>query len=323
MYGWSILEFFKMAVYWGAYLLIPAAAALVVVVHRMRGARRVAALVALAPVCLLFYARFIEPRILLTVAHETTLERCFADAGAARLAVFSDPHQGIFGNAIGMARIARRVNAAAPDAVFIAGDLVYFLDPARFAETFDPLRLIGAPVYAVLGNHDVGIPGPDVGDPLARALATAGVNVIDDRTETLLTRGRTLEIVGVSDLWAKKQELTRLAQPTTRPRIALTHNPETILHLNPERPVDLMLAGHTHGGQIYIPFLTCRMLTFACKVTRYGFAETPGGRVFVTSGAGMVGLPMRFGVPPRIDVITVTWRACESGSEAEKPAQFY
>lgn len=323
MFGWSILEFAKMGVYWGAWLLIPAGAALALAAHRMRGARRAAALIAMAPVAVLGYARFIEPRILLTVAHHTTLERCFADSGSARLAVFSDPHQGIFANAAGMSRIARRVNAAAPDAVFIAGDLVYFLDPARFAETFDALRVIGAPVYAVLGNHDLGLPGPDVSDPLAKALEAAGVRVIDDRTQTLLVRGRTIEIVGISDLWAKKQELTRLSRASARPRVALTHNPETILHLNPERPVDLMLAGHTHGGQIYIPFLTCRLLAFACKVTRYGFADAPAGRVFVTSGTGMVGLPMRLGAPPRIDVVTAAWRECPRRGAPAESKQFY
>ena len=207
-------EIIKLAIYYLSYLYFPAALALALFVMRKRSAQRFLAVAFLAAITILAYARFVEPRILLTVRHEATLSRCFAEGGSARLAVFSDIHEGLFGNTVGVNRVAEAVKKARPDAAFIAGDFVYFLETDRFDETF-------------------------------AALATV-----------------------------------------------------------------LLIAGHTHGGQINIPGMTCLLMPGICRVARYGFADTERGLVFVTSGIGMVGLPMRFNAAPRIDVIDLVWRAC-------------
>ncbi|MEK7266296.1 MAG: metallophosphoesterase [Pseudomonadota bacterium] len=303
------LEYMKLTIFYASYLYFPAAAYLVLKIAKQRGAKRLLAAIAFAALTLLAYARFVEPRILLTVEHEASLSRCFPEAGSARLALFSDTHEGIFANAVPVSRIARKVNAAKPDAVLIAGDFVYFLAPDRFEKTFKELQAIDAPVFAVLGNHDVGLPGPDVGAPLTAALRTLDVHLLNNAQETLALNGATAQIAGLSELWAKGQNRTLLERRGAVPRIVLTHNPSTILDLRPREAVDILIAGHTHGGQINIPFITSA-LTSACHVTRYGFAQTPRGLVFVTSGTGMVGLPMRLNAPPRIDVINLRWRAC-------------
>lgn len=92
-------------------------------------------------------------------------------------------------------------------------------------------------------------------------------------------------------------------------RLVLAHNPASIPARRPREAVDPLIAGHTHGGQINIPLVPCA-LTSACRVTRYGLAQAERGSVFVTSGTGMVGLPMRLNAAPRIDVINLFWRAC-------------
>lgn len=303
------LEILKLAIFYGSWLYFPAAAYLVWTLRKRRGAERIAAVVALLFLTTLAYARFIEPRILLTASHEASLSRCFSKAGSLRLAVFSDTHEGLFGNAIPISRIARRVEQADADAVFIAGDFVYFLAPARYDATFRALETISAPVFGVLGNHDVGLPGPDVSAPLTAALTALDVRMIDNKLETIAPGGAQVEIVGLNDLWAENQKRALLEKRGDAPRIVLTHNPSTILELRPREAVDLMIAGHTHGGQINIPLVTCA-LTSACRVARYGFAQTERGLVFVTSGTGMVGLPMRFNAAPRIDIIDLDWRAC-------------
>lgn len=307
---WSILEYVKVSIFWGAFALFPLGAWLILLVRGSGGAKRIIALLLLALTLLLAYARFIEPRILLDVRHRTELAQCFPEAGAARLAVFSDTHEGLFRNAMPIARIARRINAIAPDAVLIAGDFTYFLAPDQFDETFHALGGVGAPVFAVLGNHDVGLPGPDVGAALSARLAAIGVRMLDDDVAELRIKGRTLEIVGLSDLWARHQETSLVIGQLARPRIVLAHNPDTVRELPLGARLDLMVAGHTHGGQVYFPGLTCALLPMACSVTRYGFADVGPYRVFVTSGTGMVGLPLRFNTPPRIDVVDVSWRAC-------------
>ncbi|MEZ5915831.1 MAG: metallophosphoesterase, partial [Parvularculaceae bacterium] len=265
---------------------------------------------ALAFLSVLAYARFVEPRILLTMEHEARLARCFPEAGSARLAVFSDMHEGLFKNAVSIRRIADKVNLAEPDAAFIAGDFVYFLDPARQGEAFSALASIRAPVFAVLGNHDVGLPGPDVSASLEATLARFNVVMLDDKITTARLNGAEVEIVGLSELWAKNQDRSLLEARRAKPRLVLAHNPSTILELKPRESVDLLLAGHTHGAQINIPGLNCMLLKSMCRVTLYGFAQMERGLVFVTSGTGMVGLPMRFNRAPRIDVIDLEWRAC-------------
>jgi len=247
---------------------------------------------------------------LLTREHSLTFERCFASAGAVRLAVFSDTHNGLFGNAMPIGRIAARVIKTNPDAVLIAGDFAYFLHPDRMTETYSALGQIKAPVFGVLGNHDVGLPGPDLEDPLNKSLAQVGLRMIDNETVFMSKDGQRIEIIGVSDLWQDKQRLSLLTQDAPLPRIVLTHNPATVQHISAGSPVDLLVAGHTHGGQIYIPFLTCRLVTFACRIVRYGFSRETRATVFVTSGTGMVGLPMRFNMPPRIDVLNIRYNSC-------------
>jgi len=306
----GVFEYLKVAIYWASYLYFPAAIALLWAIAKRRGRLRLAAALFLAPLTVLAYARFIEPRILVTREHEITLARCMADAGAARIAVFSDTHIGIFGNAMPIARIARRVNAMSPDLVMIAGDFTYWLKPDRFNEAFAGLGGVKAPVYAVMGNHDVGLPGPDVGAPLTAALKTIGVSVLDDEIAAIAVAGGQIEIAGLSDLWAEHQNLKLLEKRNSRPRLVLTHNPATVRTLLPRQSVDLMVAGHTHGGQINLPFVTCALLPSMCRLTLGGYQETERGPVFVTTGTGMVGLPMRFNIPPRIDVLNLRWNAC-------------
>jgi predicted MPP superfamily phosphohydrolase len=311
MSGLGVLEFFKLAIFYASYLYFPAAAVLLYVVVKRSVPTRVVALLLLAPLTVLAYARFIEPRILLTAGHEATLARCFPEAGSARLAVFSDTHEGLFANAMPIRRIAAAINKAAPDAVFIAGDFVYFISPEHYADAFAALRTIDAPVFGVLGNHDVGLPGPDVGAQLAGSLKALNVHMLDNAMDTIQVNGAPVEIVGLSELWADGQDRSLLEHRGPAPRLILTHNPGTILELRPKEAVDLLLAGHTHGGQINIPGLTCALMPGACRVTRYGLADTARGQVFVTSGTGMVGLPMRFNAAPRIDVIELSWRTCD------------
>jgi len=309
MSDYGLLEYVKLAIFYASWLCFPLAAFLVWIIAKKSAPGRIAAAILVAPLTLLAYARFVEPLILLTVEHDASLARCFPEAGSARLAVFSDTHEGLFANAMPVSRIASKVNKAAPDAVFIAGDFVYFLAPDRYERTFSALRQIKAPVFAVLGNHDVGLPGPDVSARLTAALNAQGVRLLDNATASNDLNGAGVEIVGLSDLWQGRQNRKLLEARDDRPRLVLTHNPATILELRAPETVDILIAGHTHGGQVNIPFVTCA-LTAACRVARYGFAETERGLAFTTSGTGMVGLPLRFNAAPRIDVINLSWRAC-------------
>ncbi len=310
MYETSALEYLKLTIYYASYLYFAAAAFLIWVMATRSARSRVIAGAVLVPLTVLAYARFVEPRVLFTVEHAVALEGCFPEAGEFRIAVFSDTHIGIFANAMPIERIARAAKAAAPDAVLIAGDLTYNLDPRRFAQAFGPLGGVGAPVYYVLGNHDVGLPGLDVSEPLKGALAKIGAIDLEDRTVDAEFRGAVVEFAGLSDMWRRRQVIAVTERPSEVPRILLTHQPRTLYKLTERSDVDLLIAGHTHGGQIFVPGLTCDAIPIACSPFRHGFERFEPAGVFITSGTGMSGVPLRFLVPPRVDVLNVSYGAC-------------
>ena len=340
----SGLEYIKLGIYYASYLYFLAAPLALWLMVKSSWRLRGALAFFLAIISALAYGRFVEPRVLITNEHEVALSKCFAEEGAARIAVFSDTHNGLFKNAMPIDRIAAAVNEADADFVLIPGDFVYFLHPDRFDETFSAFSSIKAPVYAVLGNHDLGIPGPDLSAPLLQALSTLDVTFIDDSVEALEIGGGAIELVGLSERWAQNQNFALVERETDKPRIVLTHNPATVedfwLERAPRpllrgkarrglegyeasisdeerssripRKTDLLVSGHTHGGQIQLPFLTC-FLTGVCGEAAYGLRHQNHTLIFTTSGTGMVGLPMRFRVPPRIDVLNVRYSACATG----------
>ena len=88
-------------------------------------------------------------------------------------------------------------------------------------------------------------------------------------------------------------------------RLLLAHQPDTYAFVPPGSAF-LGMAGHTHGGQIRLPWLTGLVLRSLTRNPWWdGLYDTPAGRIFVTPGVGTIGLPMRFGVPPTIDVISL------------------
>ena len=299
----------NLAIYLLSFALIPLAVLLLWGAATRR--RPVLCIALLVPVGLGLYARFVEPHRLLVAQH--TVRICGGGLpGTVRAAVVSDTHHGAFGNAVSMRRIANRVNRLRPDLVLMPGDFTYY--PSRDAITADvaPLADIAAPVYAVLGNHDVGLPGPDLTAPLTDALTQAGVTVLYPGEALFAARGHVLRIAGLRDLYEVEERGVPLGvpEPDTIATVLLQHNPDAM-----RRPgigeVDLMVAGHTHGGQVLLPGITCA-LTFACDTLRYGAAELPSGQLFVTSGTGMTGLPIRFGVPPRIDMLDIEIVRCDA-----------
>lgn len=296
-------------VFWLSFLWFPLAAWLGLSAVRAQRFRPLIVLAAI-PMALFFYARFVEPHRLLTVPH--TVNICGEGLpGTLKAAVISDLHRGAFGNTPSVARLVRAINASGADFVLMAGDFTDGLAPEKFATSFAPLATLAVPAYAVLGNHDAGFPGTDVTAPLTQALRDARVEVLAPGEAVFGARGKYVRIVGFRDYWTAHQNgdiLGDYPAPQGMPIIYLQHNPDLARDFN-VGSFDLLVAGHTHGGQIWLPWLTCR-LTFACDTLRYGQAETQSGKLFVTSGVGMTGLPLRFGAAPRVDVLTLVLERC-------------
>lgn len=299
----------KLALLQGAHLFWPLALLCLWAIFRGRGTPRIVAglvlILSLPPA----WARFVEPR-LLTVHEETILLPGASETSPTiRIALFGDPHIGMFPHAIPIGRIVDRINAESVDAVFLAGDLSYHPETDDIPEHFAALGRLEAPLFAVLGNHDVGFPGTDLTEPLMRALQSAGARVPHNRALNTEIGGHRVIVAGASDLWERRQDFSFQASlPEGVPVILLTHNPDTALSVPETFRYDLMLAGHTHGGQVRLPGFYKRFIPVRGPFDReLHHFQSPAGEllVYVTTGTGMVGVPMRFLMPPRIDILTV------------------
>ncbi len=299
----------KMVIYWGAYACLPLLILFAIGLVRGSWATRSIAAMLFVATGLIAYARFVEPRILVTHHETLILPGASATSPAIRIALFGDPHIGIFGHAMTIDRITRRINKEDVDAVFLAGDLTYHPDPDDIPEAFSALSELDAPLFVVFGNHDVGFPGQDLTDPLMAALQSSGAQIVHNRALDVEIDGNPLIVAGASDLWQRRQDFSFSNDRAGEgPVLLLTHNPDTARVVPESFAYDLMLAGHTHGGQIRLPWIYKRFVptTWAFDKELHHFPTPAGDRlVYVTSGTGMVGLPMRLLMPPRIDILTL------------------
>jgi uncharacterized protein len=303
--GWHIPRqkrslFYQLLMYWSCWFLWPLAAWLCLEIKNQWRHAKFKTLVytALLTVCsAIIWARFIEPSMLVVY------ERQLANTCGVRVALISDAHMGSFWRNHDLNRLVDKLNTLEVDAVLVAGD--WTAEPPRnLTQVFAPLSRLRHPIYSVTGNHDEQHPGPPLTEDLLKALSSAGVQNIEAQRVKL---GQ-CELVGLGDLRAgsaskhvKALANTPSAVPASQ-RIVLTHEPETAEVL-PGEYAAWVLAGHTHGGQVGLPWITQRILR------KYHFQQgvykLPKTKLFVTSGVGMSGVPFRFRVPPAIDVLSL------------------
>ena len=280
----------RQAIFYGSYVVFPFAAYLV---FRLRSGKRDRwiAIVLLGGALLFTWARFVEPQIITVREHR-------AQTGfPARIALISDLHMGVYKGAPFLERLVEKLNTLEVEAVLIAGDFIE--EPDRpLKELFAPFRNLRHKAYAVRGNHDSEAPGPPVEKELREALTAHGVTLLENDSVKL----GSFVLVGLGDRWANNDRMDTLKTYRESDNvIVMTHNPDTA-PLLPPATADITLAGHTHGGQIRIPWLYRMVIPTEGPFDR-GWHDLPNTRVFVTSGVGENAVPLRFLVPPVIDVI--------------------
>jgi predicted MPP superfamily phosphohydrolase len=158
-------------------------------------------------------------------------------------------------------------------------------------------------VFAVLGNHDRLFDAPRV----RAALEAAGIRVLEDTASLVSTPSGPVWIAGLTDYWTGPHDVGRTlaaVSDSVTPVLLLTHNPDIFPRI-PSR-VMLTLAGHTHGGQVRLPLIGSPIVPSAYG-QRYvrGLVVEGDRRLFVSTGIGTSDLPVRFGVPPTIFVLTL------------------
>jgi uncharacterized protein len=259
------------------------------------------------------YGYHVEPTWLAVNRMALSVRGLPAALTGLRVAHLTDFHHGPHIPAGYLEDAVERTAAEKPDLIALTGD---FIDRGpRHVETAAKLfRHLKAPlgVFAVLGNHDFSVHTargvrrhPTLHQEVAGALSAEGVSVLRNRSLRVERGGAGLVVAGVDDLWSGESDpLAALGgQCPDTPRVVLAHNPQSVEYLGGHR-ADVVLSGHTHGGQVNWPGLG--RLTLGKKARRFaaGYYPLAGGHLYVNTGVGF-GWRFRYGCRPELAMITL------------------
>jgi len=244
-----------------------------------------------------------EPEITET---EIWLHRLSHAHDGLKIAQLTDLHHSLFTPLEEIQRAIHMTNHLRPDIVALTGDYVT-LSPSYIwpvARALGKLRArLG--VFAVLGNHDFQVDP----DEITRALRAQRIRVLRNSHCALRSRSGKLWILGVDDLWWQAADIRAALRtvPARDPKILLCHNPIGI-HMAAAHGIDLMLSGHTHGGQVRLPMVGS-VYGRSKLGERFveGWNQLDGTQIYVSRGIGKVLVPLRFGCPAEITILRL-WR---------------
>ena len=234
----------------------------------------------------------------------------------------TDLHYGLLSSSNFMHRVIERANAIPADAIVCTGDYVHRINAGAHIDRIWPLLAsLAAPygVFSVLGNHD------HWGDTDRSLywLDKTGQN-IRHRAKCIEIDGERLWLVGAGDLWEDHVSLDRIMStiPEHECKIVLAHNPDTA-DTDFAMPINLVVAGHTHGGQLNLPFCGAPMLSVKNRDYSSGLTQSKRGvPVFISRGIGWGVVPIRFKCFPEIAVLELVKTVEESAVASRKFAIF-
>lgn len=227
-----------------------------------------------------------------------------------RVVQISDPHLGPFMSVARLRRIAERAVAADPDLVLLTGDFLTMesqSDPDLLLHALAPLKALEGRTFACHGNHDHESPAV-----VARALAENGIELLVDDARTLVTAAGPVQILGADFTWRDRAaHLARVCADHPREpgalRIVLLHDPTAFKEL-PAGEGDLVLSGHTHGGQVGLLSLGLSwtfLRFFGDRIPDHGFWARGTDRMWIHRGTGHYGFPLRLGVPAEESMLRI------------------
>jgi len=251
------------------------------------------------------------PRI---VRKEILLRRWPERLEGFTIALLSDFHYDPYFSVHPLRSSISMVNRLRPDLIALTGDFVTEpfhankLNRLRSAVAAEPcaqlLRQMQAPygLWAVLGNHDV------VTDPnrVIDTLRAVGIQVLGNQSVPIEGTGTRFWLAGVDDVLEDRSDLDAALSkvPANEPVLLLAHEPDFADYVA-GFPVDLQLSGHSHGGQVRIPFVRPLWLPPLAKKYIWGLYKIGGLTLYTNPGLGTVGLPVRMNCPPEITLLTL------------------
>lgn len=263
------------------------------------------------------YSRYVEPVWFEENHRDLIIPDLATSFDGVRVLQLTDFHLGSQVSTVHVRQVFDRCRRLEPDIIALTGDFVHagFGSIATMGRLLERLR---APlgVFAVLGNHDYSVRNalgvrrfPTLAPAISRMLVDSGITVLHNEHRLLDRDGGQLAVAGVDDLWSREMNVPAALDglPPTVPRIVLAHNPMTVEHLDGRR-CDLMLSGHTHGGQVDLPVVGRALLSKRMKEYAAGWYDCEGGHLYVNKGVGFT-VPIRFKVRPEIAIFRLKARA--------------
>lgn len=208
-----------------------------------------------------------------------------------------------------------------PDLIVLTGDFVSgatkFLwtsyggfKQRHYNYCMEELSRLKAPlgIYAVLGNHDFWS-GQEVALKIAQGLKGIGVQVLRNEASMIERKGQSLYIIGVDDYWEDSYSLQKAIKnvPQDACRIVLSHNPDVNENIEGLRErIDFIISGHTHGGQIVIPFIGALYIPspFGQKYLA-GLVRDRERQTYISRGLGLFFVPIRINCPAEVNLLTL------------------
>jgi predicted MPP superfamily phosphohydrolase len=252
-----------------------------------------------------------------TEAHLVGLPEAF---DGVRIAQLSDIHMDAYTEPWFLERVVAKVNALRPDMVMLTGD---YVSEMPFSQQFNLgaawqcanflKTLTCKQIYAVLGNHDI-VVGPD---EVTEALTANSIPVLNNHCVPLERDGARIWLSGMGDPLTGHSAPDEAIPESIRgianePVVLLCHEPDfadRMLTHPAGHAVSLMLSGHTHGGQVRLPFVGPMTLPGLGKKYVQGWFRFPTHQgvmqLYVNRGIGTVGVPFRFACPPEITMFTL------------------
>jgi uncharacterized protein len=260
----------------------------------------------------LHYAVTVEPTWLEVNEIELPIRGLPESFAGLRVAHLTDFHGGHQISTAYLDEAVDLTHAQNPDLIVLTGDFIHKGD-VHIERTAAALSRLRAPlgVFAVLGNHDYSVRNPlgvrrypDLHVKVADALTDGGIRVLRNESVPLRRGVDAIQLIGIEDLWSGVCDpMTALGGVADAPRLVLAHNPLTIEKVRSQR-CDLMLSGHTHGGQVMLPGVGRLALSPRGRRFAAGLYQVGSSYLYVNKGVGF-GLRIRYRVRPEVALFTL------------------
>jgi uncharacterized protein len=250
-----------------------------------------------------------HPRI---VRKEIALRRWPAQLNGFSIVLLSDFHYDAYFSVHPLKAAIALVNGLHPDLIVLTGDFVtapvFGGDEKKAAADAEPCAsLLGQMraahgLWAVLGNHDWATDHRHV----THALEAEGIPVLANHSVPIEAAGARFWLSGLNDVLSEKSDLdaTLADVPSDEPAILLAHEPDYADYVS-RRPVDLQLSGHSHGGQIRLPFMRPLYLPEMARKYFWGLYRIGSLTLYTNPGLGTMGVPVRWNCPPEVTLLTL------------------